>query len=142
MKEQPMPRLKLENVPLAELKKEIERRQKLLPKLIAQRDALAEQITELQRMETAVVGEPAARSRATARPRRLHRAAGNKSSLAEVLATFMKGREKVTVGEAMKGALAAGYRTTSKSFRSVVNQMLLKSPRFRSVGRGEFALKQ
>lgn len=137
-----MPRLKLANVPLAELKKEIERRQKLLPKLIAQRDALAKQIAELERMETALVGEPSVRSRATAGHRKLHRSASNKASLAEVLATFMKGREKVTVGEATEGAMAAGYRTTSRSFRSVVNQMLLKSPRFRSVGRGEFALKQ
>lgn len=54
----------------------------------------------------------------------------------------MKGREKATVGEAVEGALAAGCKTTSKSFRSVVNQMLLKSPRFRSVGRGEFSLRQ
>lgn len=108
-----MPRLKLANVPLAELKKEIERRQKLLPKLIAQRDALAKQIAELERMETALVGEPSVRSRATAGHRKLHRSASNKASLAEVLATFMKGREKVTVGEATEGAMAAGYRTTS-----------------------------
>lgn len=137
-----MPRPKLSDVPLVELKREIARRQKLLPKLIAQRDALIAQIAELQRVETALAGEPSVRSRATARPQRPRRAAGNKTSLAEVLATFMKGREKATVGEAVEGALAAGYKTTSKSFRSVVNQMLLKSPRFKSVGRGEFSLRQ
>ena len=137
-----MPRLKLANVPLAELKKEIDRRQKLLPKLIAQRDMLTRQIAELQQIEAGLVGEPAGKHRSLPRSRKRLPAAENRASLAEVLATFMKGKEKVTVGEATEGALAAGYKTTSRSFRSVVNQMLFKSPRFRSVGRGEFALKQ
>lgn len=136
-----MPRPKLANVPLAELRKEIERRQKLLPKLIAQRDALTLQIAELQHAEATLVGEPAGRD-TPVRSRRQAQTANNKASLAEVLATFMRGKSKVTVGEATEGALAAGYRTQSKSFRSVVNQMLLKSPRFKNVGRGEFALKQ
>lgn len=136
-----MPGLKLANISLADLKNEIERRQKLLPKLIAQRDMLTRQIADLQQAEATIVGERAGRGM----HRRYHRqarVASNNVSLAEVLATFMKGRAKVTVGEAMEGVLAAGYRTKSGAFRSVVNQMLLKSPRFKNVGRGEFVLKQ
>ncbi len=136
-----MPKPRLANVPLAELRKEIERRQKLLPKLVAERDELTRQITELQQAELALVGKPAGRD-LPMRSNRRSRKASNTVSLAEVLATFMKGKAKVTVGEAMEGVIAAGYRTASKSFRSVVNQMLLKSPRFKSVGRGEFVLKQ
>ena len=137
-----MAKLNLTNVPLAELKKEIERRRKLLPQLIAQRDALTEQIAELQQTEASIMGVLAGRRRQrSASPRKQKRTAGNKASLAEIVAKFMKGKEKVTVSEAMEGALAAGYNTKSKSFRGVVNQMLLKSPRFKSVGRGEFSLR-
>ena len=53
----------------------------------------------------------------------------------------MKGKAKVTVGQAMDGVLAAGYKSNAKSFRNVVNNMLLTDKRFKSVGRGEFALK-
>jgi hypothetical protein len=117
---------------IADLRQEIERRQKLLPKLIAQRDALSREITELQSLAT-----PEAAPKKT---RRRHRAK-NKVGLADALAGFMKGKAKVTIGKAMEGVLAAGYKTTSKDFRKVVNKTLLKDKRFKSVARGEFTLK-
>ncbi len=69
------------------------------------------------------------------------RLAKNKISLADALSQFLKGKAKVTIAEAMEGVLSAGYKTKSKAFRQVVNQTLLKDERFKSVGRGEFALK-
>ena len=41
----------------------------------------------------------------------------------------------------MAGVLSGGYKTKSKTFRPVVNQALLSDKRFKSAGRGEFALK-
>lgn len=132
-----MARTKLSNLSIAELKQEIERRQKLLPKLIAQRDALNREIEALQDMKAensaAAVLEPAKRPR--------HRGQ-NKASLADLLAQVMQDTKKVTVAEAMQGVLDVGYKTKSKNFRSVVNNMLLTDKRFKKVGRGEFVLRK
>ena len=140
MKETEMPRSKLSTMSIADLRQEIERRQKLLPKLIAQRDALSREITELQSLATPVARKAAKPEAAPKRTRRRQRAK-NKVGLADALAGFLKGKAKVTIGEAMEGVLAAGYKTKSSDFRSVVNNMLLTDKRFKKVSRGEFRLK-
>ena len=134
-----MRRSELSTVAISDLQKEIQRRQKLLPKMIAERDALSREIDELQGMT-----EPAAPKRAqqAAAPKKARGGrAKNKIGLADALAQLLKGKEKVTIGEAMQGVLAAGYKTKSKAFRPLVNQTLLHDKRFKSVGRGEFTLK-
>ena len=140
MKETEMPRSKLSTMSIADLRREIERRQKLLPKLIAQRDALSQEITELQSLATPEARKAAKPEAAPKKTRRRHRAK-NKVGLAEVLATVLKGKAKVTIGEAMEGVLAAGYKSKSRDFRGVVNNMLLKDNRFKNVARGVFTLK-
>jgi hypothetical protein len=130
-----MPRAKLSTVSLAALQQEIQRRQKLLPTLIAQRDALNQEIAELQ-------GLAGSQAKPQAMPTKGgSRQAKNKMSLADALAQFMKGKAKVSVGEAMEGVLAAGYKSKAKAFRAIVNKTLLEDKRFKSVGRGEFVLK-
>ena len=133
-----MPRRKLSNMSIADLQQEIHRRQKQLPKLIAQRDALSREIAALQGMAA-----PDAWKAAEAVPRKTRgrRRAKNKIGLADALAVFAKGKAKVTISEAMDGVLAAGYKTKSGNFRQVVNRMLLIDKRFRSVARGVFTLK-
>ncbi len=134
-----MPRSKLSTVSLGQLQQEIERRQKMLPKLIAQRDALNEEIADLQGLAEPSIqkyAKPKAASRKTGRRR-----AKNKISLVDALSQVMKGKPKVSVSEAMEGVLSAGYKTKSKAFRPLVNQTLLKNKKFKNVGRGEFRLK-
>ena len=133
-----MRRRKLSTMSITDLRQEIERRQKLLPRLIAHRDALDREIAALQGIDA-----PDARKVTTAVPpkTRGRRRAKNKVGLADALAVFAKGKAKVTIGEAMEGVLAAGYKTKSASFRPVVNNMLLTDRRFKKVGRGEFTLK-
>ena len=140
MKETEMPRSKLSTMSIADLRQEIGRRQKLLPKLIAQRDALSREITELQSLATLEARKAAKPEAAPKRTRRRQRAK-NKVGLADALAGFLKGKAKVAIGEAMEGVLAAGYKTKSSDFRSVVNNMLLTDKRFKKVSRGEFRLK-
>ena len=135
-----MPRSKLSTMSIADLRQEIERRRKLLPKLIAQRDALSQEITELQSLATPEARKAAKPEAAPKKTRRRHRAK-NKVGLAEVMATVLKGKAKVTIGEAMEGVLAAGYKSKSRDFRGVVNNMLLKDNRFKNVARGVFTLK-
>jgi hypothetical protein len=122
---------------IAELRQEIARREKLLPQLIAQRDALNREIAAIQGVRQAA--EPDVPKAAAKRRRR--KMPKNKVNLAEALADFMMGREKVTVGEAMEGVLAAGYKSNSRGFRNVVNNMLLGDKRFKRVDRGVFTLK-
>jgi hypothetical protein len=133
-----MRKSRLSTMTVAVLQQEIRRRQKMLPKLIAQRDALNQEIAQLQGL-----AQPAARQEA--QPQAPKKARGgqvkNKIGLADALAQFMKGKAKVTIAEAMKGVLSAGYKSNAKSFRNVVNNTLLTDKRFKSVGRGEFALK-
>ena len=135
-----MPRSKLSTLNIADLRQEIERRQKLLPKLIAQRDALSREITELQGLAAPEAGK-AAKTEAVPKKTRRRRRAKNKVGLADALAGFLKGKKKVAIGEAMEGVLAAGYKSNARDFRSVVNNMLLTDKRFKKIGRGEFALK-
>ena len=129
-----MPRSKLSTMSIADLRREIERRQKPLPKLIAQRDALNREIAELQGL-----GAPGARKAAKKTGKR--RRAKNKMGLADALAAFMKGKKQVKIGQAMAGVLSAGYKSTSKAFRAIVNKTLLTGKRFKSVARGVFVLK-
>ena len=135
-----MPRSKLSTMSVADLRQEIQRRQKLLPTLIAQRDALSREITELGGL-AAPESRKAAKSEAAPKKTRRRRRAKNKIGLADALAGLLKGKAKVTIGEAMKGVLSAGYRTTSSNFRQVVNKMLLTDKRFKNVARGVFTLK-
>ena len=136
-----MPRSRLSAMSIADLRQEIERRQKLLPKLTVQRDALNREIAELQGLATPEARKAAKPESAPKKTRRRRRAK-NKVGLADALAAFVKGKKKVAIGEAMEGVLATGYKTKSRDFRGVVNNMLLSDKRFKKVARGEFTLKQ
>ena len=135
-----MPRSRLSTMTIADLRREIERRQKLLPKLIAQRDALNWEIAELQGLATPEARK-AAKPEAAPRKTGRRQQAKNKVGLADALANVLKGKAKVAISEAMEGVLSAGYKSNARNFRSVVNHMLLKDKRFKSVARGEFTLK-
>jgi hypothetical protein len=136
-----MPRMtKLANVSLEALEKEIGRRSKLLPSLIAKRDELNRQIAELETLGSR--GRKARPGRASAkRVVRRRRRAKNKLSLADALAAVLKGKKAMGVAEATEAVLASGYKTTSAAFKSIVNQTLIKDKRFGSVSRGQYALK-
>jgi len=134
-----MPRSSLAGVPLEQLQNEIVRRQKLLPKLIAQREKIDKCIAELQ----GLLAKPAPKAKAKApAPRvRKRRRAKNKMSLAETLAGVLKGKQFMAVPEIVDAVLASGYKTTSKAFRALVNQTLIKNKQFKNAGRGKYALK-
>jgi len=135
-----MPRAKLAKVSVEELKKEILRRQRALPMLIAKRDAINCQIAELEALGGA---KPAAKL-----PRKARRKAGRRGkrgpragSLASALVEALKGKRKVSVAEAASAVQAAGYRSKSKDFQNIVGMTLSHRPQFKRVGRGVYALK-
>ena len=54
---------------------------------------------------------------------------------------MLAGKTGIGVGEAAKLVLATGYKTMSSQFNTIVNQTLLRDPRFIKVSRGVYALK-
>ncbi len=136
-----MAKMSLSNASVADLKKEIQRRQSVLPTLVAQRDELDRRIAELQALGQVVVAV-AARPSAPVRPAALRgRRTGNKVALPQLLSKLLMARSGQSVNELTEAALAAGYKSSAKSFKSIVRQTLYHDPRFKRVGRGRFAVK-
>jgi hypothetical protein len=136
-----MPRPKLEKVTVEELKKEIARRQKVLAKLIAKRDALNGRIAELEGL--GLLAKPAAkRGRKPGRKRgRKAGRAPQPGSLISRLVDALRAKGKLSVAEAAAAVLATGYKSKSKSFKLIVNQALAKNKRFKRVGKGLYKLR-
>ena len=119
---------------IAELRRELATKERALQTLTARRSKLARQLSAVDR-EIAKLGGEAV----SAKKRR--RRARNKRSLADVLATVLKGKGGVKVAVAGKLALARGYKSSSKQFGNIVSQTLTGDKRFRKVSRGVYALK-
>ena len=143
-----MPRIKLSNLPIDRLHAEIQRRLRDLPNLIRQRDELTRQIAELENLGLAQPAKPtkAAGKRRGPKPGaakgRRRRKARNAISLSDALAAALKAKGSLSVGDAVQAVQAAGYKSNSKIFRTIVNQTLAKVKRFKKVGRGQYALAQ
>ena len=136
-----MPRAKLAKLAIEELKKEIVRRTKVLPKLIAMRDMLDKKISELECLGAA---KPAAVVRRKPGRRTANRKVvkpARAGSLGSTLVEALRAKGKWAVAEAAEAAIAAGYRSKSKDFANIVSMTLSKDKRFRRVRRGVYALK-
>lgn len=134
-------RVKLAKLSVEDLKQEISRRQKALPKLIAKRDCLNCQIAELE-------GLGAVKPIAAKRPKEAGKRAGRKDkgvartgSLATALIEALKANPKLTVAQAAEAVKLAGYKSKSKNFATIVGMTLGKSSQFKRVGRGVYKLK-
>ena len=75
-------------------------------------------------------GAPGARRR---RPK-------NEMNLVEALRATLSGAQ-MTVTEAAEAVQANGYRTSSPNFRTIVNQTLINSGKFKRVSRGVYTAK-
>lgn len=120
-----------------DLQRELQRRQRSASRLISKREKLAAQLAELD-AELASLGLDAghgvtARGTVRRRPR-------NDSSLADALLEQLQGKE-MSVTEVAESVVAAGYKTSSANFRTIVNQTLLKDSRFKKVSRGRYTAK-
>ena len=136
-----MAKVRLSKVSAEDLRKEIARRQRKLPALIAARDALNRQLAELEGLGNA---KAAAVRRKKAGRRRAARKVvkpAREGSLSSILAEALGAKGKLTVAEATEAALAAGYKSKSRNFGNLVSMTLSKDKRFRRVRRGVYALK-
>lgn len=132
----------LSNVSLEVLQAELRRRQKAVKPLLKKRAVLAARLAaiEAQLGSLGQISEagPALRGR---RPGRRGPRAKNAMGLVHVLQKVMSGKS-LGVADAAKAALAAGYKTNSGNFRTVVNQTLLvNKDKFKKVSRGLYTSK-
>lgn len=136
-----MAKVRLAKLSVEDLKKEIRRRQRKLPTLVAARDTLNRLIEELEGLggvkPAAIVHRKAGRRKAARKALRPARPGSLSSTLVEALGA----KGKLTVGDAAAAVLAAGYKSKSKDFQNIVSMMLSKDKRFRRVRRGVYALR-
>ena len=136
-----MPKATLAKMAIEELKKEILRRTRVLPKLVAMRDALDQKIAELQELG-AVQAAPKLAKRKLGRKRvRKTQGTARAGSLSSKLVEVFQGKKRLSIAEATEMVVAAGYRSKSKDFRNIVGITLAQDKRFRRVRKGIYALK-
>ena len=136
-----MAKVRLTKVSVEALKKEISRRQRKLPELIAARDTLNRLIAELEGLggvkPTAIARRKPGRPKGARKAIRPARAGSLSSALMDALGA----KGNLTVAEAADAVQAAGYKSKSKVFQNIVGMTLSKDKRFRRVRRGVYALK-
>ena len=127
-----MPRSNLSKMSIAQLQSEISLRKRRLNTLHRRRARLTDQLHDV---EARILEEGGAMAGLAGR-KRPH----NDQNLADALASLLSNRT-LSVTEASEQVQSAGYRTTSPNFRTIVNQTLLKDPRFDRVSRGRYTAK-
>ena len=127
----------LDNLSFDELQREMRRRERDMRRLVSKRDRLLAQVREVEDEINSLGGAGAFGVTAGGQPRRRPR---NDSSLSEALLDLLK-NTTLSVTEAAEEVQRAGYQTTSASFRTIVNQTLIKDPRFKKVSRGQYTAK-
>lgn len=148
-------KLTLGGLSTEDLSRELQRRQRGLPALyskLAKAEAKVKRImSAIQMLGGGTTGAVAAPGRRRGRPPgvRNRLAAGgragrkrpkNKTNLVEALAVVLKGKT-MGVTEVTAAVQAAGYKTSSANFRTIVNQALIKSDAFKKVSRGQYTTK-
>ena len=136
-----MPRAKLAKVSVEELRKEISRRQKALPALVAKRDALNCQIAELEALGAVKPAAARLGRKPGRKPGRRAMRAARPGSLRGALAEALASKKKLSVAEMVAAVRAAGYKSQSKFFPKVVGMTLAKDKRFKRISRGVYALR-
>ena len=148
MPRQAVPSTALSSLPLADLHREIARRQQHHPRLRLRRDALLKEIAaiEAELGESGSIGvarrgpgrppKAASSGRPVGRPRGPR--AKNKTTLTEALAAALKGKT-MGVAEAADAIRKAGYKSNAANFRIMVNGALMKKP-FKRVERGKYTV--
>ena len=131
----------LSGISIASLQAEIQRRTAAAAGLLRKRDRIARQLAAVEaKLQAAGMAVEAAPTRRVAgggggrRPR-------NEMTLVEALAKVLNGKT-MGVSEVADAVQAAGYKTSSPAFRTIVNITLIKSGRFKKVSRGQYTLKK
>ena len=128
------------NLNIVELQRILGDRKKQLEKLHRKRDTIQRSLNEIDAEIAKVSGGAAGEStggRATGKGSR----ARNDRPLPDYMEEVMvKAGRPMKVNEIVEAVLAAGYKTTSASFKNIINQQLIKErKRFQHTDRGTYA---
>jgi hypothetical protein len=124
----------LTSVSVGELRKELTRRQRRVGAMVKKRDRLLEKARAID-AQIAELGGAAMGAGGTGRRR-----PQNESNLVEALAGVLKDKT-MSVTDVAEAVQKAGYKTTSANFRTIVNQTLINSGKFKRLGRGQYTAK-
>lgn len=129
----------LNSVSTTDLQTELRRRASRLRTLERKREKLQTQLEEVDAEIDEVGGAfiQGAGRRGAGGGRRRPR---NEMNLEDSLQKLLKNKT-MGVTEAAEAVQEAGYKTTSASFRTIVNQTLINSPKFKRVSRGQYTAK-
>src|SRR5882672_3907118 len=144
----------LNKLSVADLRRELERREKGGDKLRAAHAKLASRLSEIE-AELAELGVdvPARRGRKPGRKagRGPGRPKGSKNtgakraknamSLLEAIVSGVRVGSTVSPAEAAEAAKQAGYKSSSPNLGMMVANQLAKAPQFKRVGRGQYVLQ-
>jgi hypothetical protein len=123
----------LAKLSVAELHRELKRRQRGGQALLRKRAKLMTKVQALDAQLAELGIAAGGRVSGGTRPR-------NETNLVEALSTVLKGKT-MSVTEVSDAVQQAGYKTTSPNFRTIVNQALIASGKFKRVGRGQYTAK-
>lgn len=129
-------RSSLSGLSVADLHREIARRKRKAMTLQRKRDRLMAKVAALD-AQLSEFGMGGGGGVASGGGRKRFR---NEKNLVEALQEVLKGKT-MGVSEVSDAVQKAGYRTSSPSFRTIVNQALIASGKFSRVGRGQYTAK-
>ncbi len=124
-----------QNVPLAALHAELRRRERVVKRLRRKHATAVSRVLAIE-SQLASLGAGPGQSRGGGGGTR----ARNDMNLVEALAKTLTGKT-MGVTEVAEAVQKNGYRTSSPNFRTIVNQTLIKSDKFKRVGRGQYTAK-
>ena len=132
-----MPRIALGTYSISQLQQIIEKRRKqLLPALTRKRDRLQRELNTLNTRIGDLGGKDAVPSAGPSG--RAH----NARSLPETMHRILSRKGPLPIAEIVKAVKATGYKSSSPSFRAIVNQSLIKDKRFSKAERGVYQVKK
>lgn len=105
------------------------------------RDALDKKIAELEGLGEAQAAPKRGRRKLAKKRVKRARRASRPGSLASKLVEVFQGKKNLSLGDAIKAVLAAGYKTKSRNFATIVGNTLAQNKQFRRVRKGVYALK-
>jgi hypothetical protein len=119
---------------LGELRREVVRRERGVGALVRRRERLLGQVNALD-AQIAEMGGSVGPSGLKVRTR-----PKNETNLVEALGKVLDAKT-MSVTEVSEAVQKAGYKTTAANFRTIVNQTLINSGKFKRIERGRYTAK-
>ncbi len=129
----------LSDVSTDALENELRRRMRQLETLEQKRDRLLSQLRDVESEIEVLAGSTELGALQAKLRRRTRRRPFNEMSLEDALAKALTGRT-MTVTQVAEAVLLAGYKTSAENFRTIVNQTLINSEKFKRVSRGRYTV--